>query len=174
MHNLTKATNVRNYSPVGVIDAPFDPAGFVGPSGSESAPADGRSYTVRGADLLLSVAGGQGGRVVLRGLVRFAHSLCLWAGGTVSGRSMAAIFFNMARGLRDRVCLSERRAVVAASRRWAIASSAGLLFPGAGPHCSQALTLQPTPRRILVNTNPKQKGAEIDAHSSSAGPAKRP
>ena len=100
-----------------------------------------------------------------------------------------------ARGLRDRVCLSERRAVVAASRRWAIASSAGLLFPGAGvgylrwgrspagaaadgavgniclehglpvylyqhsngrrhpgpppPHCSQALTLQPTPRRIL-------------------------
>ncbi len=37
-----------------------------------------------------------------------------------------------ARGLRDRVCLSERRAVVAASRRWAIASSAGLLFPGAG------------------------------------------
>ena len=66
MHNLTKAANVRNYSPIGVIAAPFDPAGFVGPSGSESAPADGRSYTVRGADLLLSVAGGQGGRVVLR------------------------------------------------------------------------------------------------------------
>ena len=66
MHNLTKASNVRGYSPVGVIGAPFDPAGFVGPSGSESAPAAGRSYIVRGADLLLSVAGGQGGRVVLR------------------------------------------------------------------------------------------------------------
>ena len=68
MHNLTKATNVRNYSPIGVIDAPFDPAGFIGPSGSESAPADGRSYTVRGADLLLTVSvhPGSGERVVVR------------------------------------------------------------------------------------------------------------
>ena len=66
MHNLTKATNVRNYSPIGVIDAPFDPAGFIGPSGSESAPADGRSYTVRGADLLLTVSVSGGERVVVR------------------------------------------------------------------------------------------------------------
>ena len=55
MHNLTKVANVRNYNPMGKITTPFDPAGFIGPSGTEPSPTQGKRYTVRGGDLLMHV-----------------------------------------------------------------------------------------------------------------------
>ena len=53
MHNLTKTANVRNYNPIGKIRTPFDPAGFIGPSGTSVSPTQGQRYTVRGGDLLM-------------------------------------------------------------------------------------------------------------------------
>lgn len=53
MHNLTKVASVRSYNPVGVIATPFDPAGFIGPSGTEASPASEQSYIVRGGDLMI-------------------------------------------------------------------------------------------------------------------------
>ena len=72
MHNLTQASGVRGYNPVGLLKTPFDPAsdrggitGFIGPSGTESAPRPGIAYVVRGTDLILSVTGGKGVSVSL-------------------------------------------------------------------------------------------------------------
>ena len=61
MKNLTRVANLRGYSPLGVIPTPFDAtAGHVGPSGQSALPEPGVNYTVRGADLLLGVKGGEG------------------------------------------------------------------------------------------------------------------
>lgn len=53
--NLTKVGNVRGYNPVGIIATPFDPAGFLGPSGTQRAPLPGMTYTVVGADMMVTV-----------------------------------------------------------------------------------------------------------------------
>ena len=71
MHNVTRAANVRGYSPVGIVATPFDPAGFVGTGGTQAFPSPGISYTVRGVDVLVTcdwpetTSTNDGGRVEL-------------------------------------------------------------------------------------------------------------
>ena len=61
IHACTRVANVRNYSPLGVLAAPFDHVGgFIGPSGNSAIPESDVNYTVRGTDLMLSVSGGDG------------------------------------------------------------------------------------------------------------------
>ena len=71
MHNVTRAANIRGYSPVGIVSTPFDPAGFIGPGGTQALPLSGKLYKVRGVEVLVScdwpgtTSNDDGGRIEL-------------------------------------------------------------------------------------------------------------
>ena len=67
LRNVTKASDVRGYNPIGVIRTPFGASGpgkhashFLSPSGTSATPTPGVVYTVRGADAMVTVANGEG------------------------------------------------------------------------------------------------------------------
>ena len=64
--------NVRGYSPLGVVAAPFSnvtasaEGGMLGPGGSLALPAAGKRYTVTGVPFTLFVRGGSGVALTVR------------------------------------------------------------------------------------------------------------
>lgn len=72
MYNVSKVSDVRNVSPVGLLSAPFSESqtlgvpATIGLGGSTAVPTVGICYVVRGVDILLGVSGGTAVVVELR------------------------------------------------------------------------------------------------------------